>query len=106
MAEQTDYTSKMAGGGGSDPATTPIVIVHSSLSEPLSQTDYDTCVANITVAPVFLIYSSGGTVCARLTRINTSGMLYFTSAYDNVAVSVSVNPGATHTMTATSYTLS
>lgn len=104
MADTKTFTSKMV--EGADDRAPIIFIHHSDLSVPFSDYEYQTCVDAFSSNSIYLIYSSGGIWSARLNKITTGGELLFSAIADNLVTSISVIPGATHTITKTVYTLS
>lgn len=83
-----------------------IVINHADLSVPFSDDEYNLCIDNAGKVPIMLTYSSGGTICANLTRVNATGDVYFSTQYSNVIKTIIVSFSGIHGITVYTSTLS
>ena len=104
MADVKTFTSKMT--TEIDDEAPIIFIHHSDFSIPFSDYEYQTCIDEFSNNSIYLVYSSGGVCSARLNKTTTGGELLFSAIADNLVISISVIPGAVHTITKTVYTLS
>lgn len=98
MSKNT-FTSNMSG-----PIDTKFVLSRTNMVEAFTDDEYNICRAKMSAGhSVAVQYASGGLCEAQLIRTKSDGALVFSRSGDDLIVTYTIAPGATHTITTDTY---